>query len=68
MKAVSAKFQSRARRPVLEVDDCAGLKRSDWRRVLTTSKGAVTIEPHMPPRLRGEQVAVRRANVLTRLR
>lgn len=28
-------------------------KRSDWRRVFTTSKGAVTTDPHMPPRLSG---------------
>lgn len=37
-------------------------KRSDCRRVLTTSNGAVTIDPHIPPRLanhaRGDQLTL----------
>ena len=34
-----------------------GLKRSDCSLVLTTSKGAVTTDPHIPPRLRGRRVS-----------
>ena len=57
---VSTKFHNSPRAPPLlaaaatapPVDGTVRVwKRSDWRRVLTTSKGAVTIEPHMPPRL-----------------
>lgn len=60
---VSTKLYSRARTPDLFdtvaafVDLCCWNK-SDCRRVLTTSNGAVTTEPHMPPSLhRGDRPA-----------
>lgn len=59
---MSTKFHSNPLMPVLVTTlsptTTFAWKRSDWRRVFTTSKGAVTIEPHMPPRLEGEVESV----------
>lgn len=37
--------------PANSIVACFSLNRSDWRRVLTTSNGLVTMAPHIPPTL-----------------
>lgn len=57
---VSTKFHSRPPErcgrvatppPTIPTETCFSLNRLDWRRVLTTSNGLVTMAPHIPPRL-----------------